>query len=400
MSSSLLAPAGPTKRVGAGALSRVVGLDPATLRFVFAIGVLSRVWNALFVLGGASSVPANSVVEGGPGIGPQWLRPYTYFDGQSYLRIASGGYKSLTSVFYPLYPMLLRLAGRDPATEAVFGVILSSTAFIAALLVLYKLVEFDCNDAIARAAVVVIAFLPFSAIWGSIYTESVALLLVTLTWWFVRTGRWGMATIPALLAGMTRNIGLVLGLALFVELVQQTRSISRSRQRVRTVRPILVCIAPIASTVAVMVWANWRFGARGGLAAQQLGYDRAVAWPWWAVAKDLSTLTSYVTVGKFFALASIVIAVILTATQWSELRWGYHVMVWGVLAMHFVMARQHPPYTIGAARYLMGVFPFSVALATGYRRIPGRWTPVLVTVLLVLCAAGAYSIGAGQFELG
>ena len=400
MRSSLLAPATPDKRAGAVARSRIVGLDTATLRFVFTVGVLSRVWNALFVLYGASSVPVNAAVEGGPGVGPHWLRPYTYFDGQSYLRIASGGYRSLTSVFYPIYPMLLRLVGRDPATEAVFGAALSSVAFVAALLVLYKLVARERNDAVARATVVVIAFLPFSAIWGSIYTESVALLLLTLTWWFVRTGRWGLAVVPAALAGATRNIGLVLGLALIAELIQQTKSVSLPGERVGVIRRAFVCVVPIASTVAVMVWAYWRFGGRGGLAAQQLGYDRAKAWPWWAVAKDLSTLTSYITLGKFFALASIVIALILTATQWREVRLGYHVMVWGVLAMHFVMARQHPPYTIGAARYLMTAFPFSFALAAGYRRIPRRWTPILVSVLLIFCAAGAYTIGAGQFELG
>ena len=106
------------------------------------------------------------------------------------------------------------------------------------------------------------------------------------------------------------------------------------------------------------------------------------------------------TVGKLLSLLALVVALISTVANRHRLRWGEHLIVWGVLALHLVYARQKDPYTIGAARYVMTAFPFSVGLALLTAKLPRRWQIPLGAVALLLCALGAHTFGEARFEIG
>ena len=68
--------------------------------------------------------------------------------------------------------------------------------------------------------------------------------------------------------------------------------------------------------------------------------------------------------------------------------------------MHLTMARQVPAYTIGAARYLMPMYPVAVWLARYSTRLS---RPVLVgcgTLAIATALICAYGAGQGAFNLG
>jgi hypothetical protein len=384
-------------------------LSASTIRFLTLVFVTSRVLNVVFVLLGRSTITPFALYDAGPGAGGSRLSPWTFFDGRWYLSISGKGYEGFTSVFYPLFPNLLKLAGSNPAHRALFGVLFSTLCFALALPILFRLVASSHGERVARIACFVTAFMPFSAVWGAVYTESLALLLLVTTWTFVRQGRWMIAALPALLAGLTRNVGFVLAAAMGLEYFQQCRIFeaigARLRHEVipRFVRPrifiLAICVLPAIASLSFMLWASRRFGAEGGLAAQQ-SYARGLAWPWWAVWKDFATLGSYLTIGKMLSLSGVVMAGVVSFQQRRRIRLGEHAIVWGVLAMHLLLARQNPPHTIGAARYLMTCFPFAVGLAIGIDRLPKRWVAPLAMLLVAICAVGAHSFGSGQFEIG
>jgi hypothetical protein len=381
-------------------------ITQSSARFLAVTIVSSRLFNIAFVLYGRSKISRWGLFDAGPGEGGFAISPWTFFDGRWYLKISGTGYEGFTSVFYPLYPSLLRVAGSNPAHRAIAGIVLSTLFFAAALPIMFHLVARSHGLRVARISCVITAFLPFSAVWGAVYTESLALLLLVTTWWFARQGKWLHALVPAVLAGLTRNIGFVLAVALAAECFQQEREARRSsgetttkNRTFRIICVLTICSLPAFSSLGFMLWGRWQFGNDGGLAAQK-AYARALSWPWWSVWKDTISFTSHLSIGKMFALGGIFLAAGTSWTQRRHVRMGEHVLVWGVIAMHVLYARVNPPHTIGAARYLMTCFPFAVALALSVNRLPKRWLTPLASILLLLCAVGAMSIGAGQFELG
>ena len=386
------------------------GMSTATLRYLVTVFFASRLVNIFFVLRGRRGIIPFALVDAGPGAGGSLVSPWTFFDGRWYLKVSGSGYEDFTSVFYPLYPNLLKLAGANPVNRAVFGIALSTVCFAIALPLLFRLVESSHGTRSARLTCAITAFMPFSAVWGAVYTESLALLLLVLTWTFVRQERWVHAALPALLVGLTRNVGFVLAGAMFVEFLQQRSDAAKvhsgsfpgrprrqSRMRIATV--LVTCALPALASGGFMLWANHRFGGAGGLAAQK-AYARGLEWPWWALWKDLASFQSYLTIGKIFALGGLFLAAAVSISQRRRLRLGEHLLVWGVMAMHLLLARQNPPHTIGAARYLMTCFPFATALALCIERLPRRWMTPLAMLLVSMCAIGATTFGAGQFEIG
>src|SRR4028119_1534097 len=94
--------------------------------FVFAVFVLSRL---LFV--GAGALAAASLPQADPAgdpLGPDgFLGYWAYWDGAWYAEIATGGYGErapASTVFFPLYPVLLKLGtvvGGGPAPRGAGG---------------------------------------------------------------------------------------------------------------------------------------------------------------------------------------------------------------------------------------------------------------------------------------
>jgi hypothetical protein len=383
-------------------------ISKSTAQFLTFVFVGSRLVNVAFVLLGRSKIIPFALNDAGPGAGGSWLSPWTFFDGRWYLSISGKGYEGFTSVFYPLLPNILKLAGSDPAHRALFGVIFSTICFALALPILFRLIESSHGERPARIACFITAFMPFSAVWGAVYTESLALLLLVTTWTYVRQGRWARAALPALLAGLTRNVGFVLAFAMGIEYLQQRgfgmripsgEPAAREDTKQRPLFVLAICALPAIASAGFMLWASRRFGAAGGLAAQE-AYARGLAWPWWAVWKDATSVLSYLTIGKMLSLFGIGLAAVVSFQQRRRLRFGEHAIVWGVLAMHLLLARQNPPHTIGAARYLMTCFPFAIGLAVGIDRLPKRWATPLALILIGICALGAHTFGSGQFEIG
>ena len=136
------------------------------------------------------------------------------------------------------------------------GLLVANVCAFAALLLLHALTRYELGDAAARRAVLFTALFPTAFFLYAPYTESLFLLASVACFWFARRDRWVWAAVAGAIAAATRSIGIVLILALWVEVVAQYR---------RDRRPMLP-----------------RFLAAGAVA---LGPALYAGW-WWLRARD------------------------------------------------------------------------------------------------------------------
>jgi len=147
------------------------------------------------------------------------LWPWANFDGVHYLHIADEGYSGFEQAFFPLYPILIKYLGELIGNNLLAGLFISNACFLISLVILYKLVRLDFSAKTAKWTVFFLALFPTSFFFGAVYTESLFLMLVLLSFWGARTGRWWLAGIAGMLAGATRFVGLILLPAILVEFV-------------------------------------------------------------------------------------------------------------------------------------------------------------------------------------
>ncbi len=136
---------------------------------------------------------------------PQWFWQWGNFDGVHYLDIAKNGYHaSGLQVFFPFYPLTIKLVSVFIPNYFLSAFIISNMSFFLALLLFYKVITKYFDRKTAQWAVIFMTFFPTSFFFGAIYTEALFLLLLLLT--LSTPGI--ISGLLAGLAGCTRLVGL------------------------------------------------------------------------------------------------------------------------------------------------------------------------------------------------
>ena len=116
--------------------------------------------------------------------------------------------------FLPLYPLLMRYAGRllgrTAADVYLGGLAVSWLTFAAALIALVSLARLDVSRERAERAGLLIAIFPFSFFFGLVYTESLFLLLAVVAFYGFRTRHWIAGGVAGGLATATRVNGILM----------------------------------------------------------------------------------------------------------------------------------------------------------------------------------------------
>jgi len=211
-----------------------LGQDPA-VRYAVIVFLVQRValsaWAALVL----AVVPLQTVLEHGqqfylgqePIIGG-WrgllLGAWQRWDTLWYLKIAAQGYSLAdTSIFAPpLYPLLMRGLGALLGGEYLLaGLVVSSLAYLLALVYFYKLVAFEHDEALARRSLLYLALFPMSFFFLAAYSESLFLLTTVAAFYHARRGEWGVAGVWGMLAPLARLQGAVVLVSLGYEFIRQ-----------------------------------------------------------------------------------------------------------------------------------------------------------------------------------
>lgn len=151
------------------------------------------------------------------------LSLHAYWDSYWYLDIAQSGYSykpgSISNiVFFPLYPLLIRLFSYLLMGNIILaGWILSSFFLLLSLVYLYKLVYKFHPDIYPYSPLFFLLIFPTSFFLNSVYTESLFLFLTTASFYYAFSRKWWLVGIFGILASLTRPTGLIVFLPLLWE---------------------------------------------------------------------------------------------------------------------------------------------------------------------------------------
>jgi hypothetical protein len=151
------------------------------------------------------------------------------WDSAWYFGIATEGYRMVSQnprqqenvVFFPAFPMLMRMGGRllggTSLAYVAAGSLVAFGAFFSGLLYLFRLARdlLDSDDA-ARYAVWLLAAYPFAWFFSAMYTESLFLLGAAGAFYHFRRRDWLKAGAWGLLVGLTRPNGCFLSIPLAI----------------------------------------------------------------------------------------------------------------------------------------------------------------------------------------
>jgi hypothetical protein len=155
------------------------------------------------------------------------------WDGNSYTFLAQNWYvtegpEKFFIVFPPLYPILIKIFNIFVNNFVLSGVILSNVFFVTALFFFYRLVERITDKNYALRALLLFSVFPTSFFFSVAYPESLFVLLVVLSFFFLEKENFFLSFIFAGLATITKPFGLVLWPALLLGVFLQKKRIFRN----------------------------------------------------------------------------------------------------------------------------------------------------------------------------
>src|SRR5262249_45373054 len=139
---------------------------------------------AIFVVGAtairllpSSDLPVAPAAQGLPGS----LRPWVSWDSAWYLDIVRQGYwfepgRQSSVAFFPLYPILIKLATVAGLSEAAAALLIANTAALGATILLWRWVRAEAGPAAAHETIRWLMVYPFAFFLHAAYAESLYLL--------------------------------------------------------------------------------------------------------------------------------------------------------------------------------------------------------------------------------
>jgi Gpi18-like mannosyltransferase len=150
-----------------------------------------------------------------------WLFGWANFDGEHYLSIAQKGYQGLEQAFFPIYPGLIHVFtkpfGLNLFNLTLVGILIANLSFLIAITFLYQLILIDYSEKIAKLSIILLLLFPTSFYFGSLYSESLFLLMISASFYLMRKNDWLGGSMFGAISGATRVFGVILLPAFLIE---------------------------------------------------------------------------------------------------------------------------------------------------------------------------------------
>lgn len=304
-----------------------------------------------------------------------WLDIWGVWDTGWYLNIAENGYSSLpqnpegqhTYAFFPLYPYLVRAVSVITQNTFVSGIIVSNICLIVACVFLYKLIRIDADNDTAHRAVKYLVLFPVAFVFSGIFTESLFLMLLVLSFYFGRKEQWLFAGISGFFLALTRSIGVFAIIPLGLMYLYQRKF------SLKSVTPqVLWLLAIPLGLVTFMVFNYYLTGDPLAFVHVQSEWGRQFLGPWAAFAQGWNS-------GDFsmqFECIFTVIVSIFLITSFKKIPFHYFVLsAYSILIPLSTSVMSMP-------RYTLVIFPLFILLAQ-YTKKPvyDMWLTVMFAML-------------------
>lgn len=186
---------------------------------------------------------------------------FTYFyekyigcgDTPHYINIAAHGYYGTGEyanqiVFYPLYPLFMKIAAFVVRDYFVAGVLVSNVCLGVSACFLYRLTAHELGREEAVDSVAIYMVYPFGVFLVSVFTESLFIMLVLMCLTYLKEKKWLIAGIVGMLAALSRSQGI----ALFVPAVYEA-IVYMVEQKKFKVKCLPVCLVPAGTFIYLLI---------------------------------------------------------------------------------------------------------------------------------------------------
>ena len=311
------------------------------------------------------------------------------WDGDWYLRIAQGGYRSVPRDglrFFPLYPLVGRVMSIAFLGNVKFALIfVSNAAALGCGALVHRLVSLDFKDEpeFARRSVVLFALIPSGFVLVFAYSESLMLFFSLACMIALRKQRWTEAAIFGFLAAVTRPLGVLLVVPIVIEVVT-TWSTARRR---RPTERLIAVMSPVAGIAAFLGWAGWRFGSFTAPLREQQNLRGGFVDPVTRIFRGFRDLAGSQSLADGLHLPFALAFVALVVMAWKWLPKSYAAYATVVVLVSITAGNWN-----SLERYSLNAFPVVIALAMLTIKRPRWWEPTLV-----VCGVGVVLLSALSF---
>jgi hypothetical protein len=151
---------------------------------------------------------------------------FNRWDAPHYLDIAQNWYVNTGDpanfiVFFPLYPILIRLITLNFDYANISALIVANACSFVAFYYLYRLAKLEFNSKVAVKAVLFMSIFPTAYFLSAPYTEGLFFALVIASIYYARVSRWEVSGLLSMFAALSRLAGLLLLPVLLVEFLHQ-----------------------------------------------------------------------------------------------------------------------------------------------------------------------------------
>jgi hypothetical protein len=301
-----------------------------------------------FFLHPDTALRSNALTENLPTPG-SWhyalLGVWERFDTLWYLRIAQRGYDLPQAVvFYPLYPAAIRIASwiLPPAMAALLVSTVAAFFFFWGLLRLGR----DHLEDFGRVRLLLLVCVwPTSFVLFAGYAESLNLALIVWAVVFARRAQWIPATLCGLFAGLCRPSGVLIAIPLAL-LAWRSRRLSA----------IAVLLTPVG-LLTYWGWLHWT-GRLSVVEAYRISQGAKLAPPSASLAEAVRLIVADHDALLAIKLALVVLVAVLSLRPKVRLE---DKLFSAAVILQMLMYTGRP--LLGAARYLLPVYPAFVMLA-------------------------------------
>jgi hypothetical protein len=292
------------------------------------------------------------------------------FDTLWFLRIAEHGYdRPMAVIFYPLYPAAVRLVSMlMPAIAA--ALLVSTVATFFALWGLLRLAARELSEVGRLRMLILFCVWPTSFVLLGGYADSLTLALVVWAVVFAREARWEAAAACGLLAGVARPSGVLV----FIPLALMAL-------RCRQVRSLVVALTPLG-LLSYWGWLRWS-GRISVVEAYRLYQGMTMVPPWRGLWEALRLIVTERDALLAIKLAVVITVAVIVLRRHSQFQIRIEDKTFALaLILQMLMYTGRP--LLGAARYLLMVYPAFLVWGAYAERWTGKQLGFKVTVLGLL----------------
>jgi mannosyltransferase PIG-V len=309
------------------------------------------------------------------------------WDALWYQEIATNGYHAgnNTAAFFPLFPLLSRIASLPFLGNVVLGELAVTTlACVAAFMLLYRLALVEIGRRAAIVTLLLVALSPVGFFLLAPYTEALFLATTVASFWFAQKRHPWLAGIAGAAAGLTRLQGGLLLLPLGYVAWRDLRSGTLAP------RNAPAWVLPAVGVFLALAYPRLVVGETGSPFDLQQVWGAHVAPPWQTIGDGLGHIAQTGDPIEVMNLVAVVGLTVLAVYGLRRLPPEYGLYALASLALLWVRDTENLSPLMNAARYSLVIFPCFMIGAQLLRRRRGLAAGLLAISFVIQIALFVY----------